>query len=118
MNIKHSYIILMVVFVFSGFLYAASKGSGNGVFQQLGSVVGMYASIEPNEYNELAQELKEYEQDLQKREAVIAQKEVLLRNEAEQKDEQNTAIIYTTAIGVLLLLLILYNYYLDWRRKR
>lgn len=98
-----------------GILSLYMSGVGSGMVRQLGAVVGMYAGVEPNEYNLLAQQLDERSKELDAREAHIAQQEILIR---EGDNSEKTSIVYATAIGLLLLVLVLFNFYLDWKRNR
>jgi len=84
--------------------------------RQFANTVGMFAAVPKNEKNSLAQGLQQKQQELTEREMLVEQKEQALayKNESNGK----TAVVYITAIGGLLLLLILMNFYLDWRRNR
>ena len=75
----------------------------------------MYASIEPNEYNRLAQEIKEKQEELERREAVVVEKEAV---SAEDKVVNDRVVAYVIAISSLLLILVILNFYLDWRRRK
>lgn len=98
-------------------LGVALSDPGQKIGQQLGSVVGMYASVEPNEYNTLAQQIKEKQEELDTREKKITEKE-LLSEQQEIPKRDSVAIIYITLIGLLLLVLVLLNFILDWRRRK
>ena len=99
------------------FLGIAFSNSGQKIGQQIGSVVGMYASIEPNEHNILIQQIKDKQEELEMREKDLAEKEILLVQQ-ETLERNRTTIIYISVIGILLLLLILLNFVLDWRRRK
>jgi cell shape-determining protein MreC len=87
-----------------------------GVVQQLGSVVGMYAAVESNEYNTLAQQLREQQEALDLREQQLNEQQAVIEKEIRQNNSSSTWLI--GSIGVLLLGLVLLNYYFDWRRAR
>ena len=109
-------IIVILGGVATGILYVTSEGLDRRVFKQLGNVVGMYASIEPNEYSMLAQEIKEKQAELDNREIAIAEKESVLADDRATNDR--TAVVYVTVISSLLLVLVMLNFYLDWKRRK
>ena len=78
--------------------------------------VGASASIRSNEYNQLAQELSEKEQELSAREESVVIREREVQTQFVERRDQ-TALIYTTLIGLLLLALILLNFLMDIKRK-
>jgi tetrahydromethanopterin S-methyltransferase subunit G len=113
---KKTYLITIGIgIIATGILSLYMSGVGGGMIRQLGAVVGMYAGVEPNQYNLLAQQLDERSRELDAREAELAQQEVLIK---ETVGQERTSIVYATAIGFLLLLLVLLNFYLDWKRNR
>jgi len=113
---KKTYIMIIAVGVIAaGILAVYFNSAAGGMFRQLGSVVGMYAGVEPNEYNLLAQQLDQRNKELDAREAELAQQEVLLK---ESVVSDRASIVYATAIGFLLLVLVVLNFYLDWKRGR
>lgn len=78
--------------------------------------VGMYAVVEETEMNKLAQEITEKEQELETREQELQKREAALETRFVASRDQ-TALIYTTLIGLLLLALILLNFLLDAKRE-
>lgn len=114
---KKTYIVTAGIGVVAGgVFYLSVDNLSGGVLRQLGTVVGMYASIEPNEYNLLAQQLEERVKELDKKEEELKTKEELVE-EQERADNMRT-VVYVTAIGSLLLALVLFNFYLDWKRRK
>lgn len=87
----------------------------SGIVKQLGSAVGMYAAVEENEYNTLAQQIQEKEQELTEREQEIVEREQVIEKRIEESESK--AVTYVTAIGLLLLVLVLLNFYYDWRHR-
>ena len=79
--------------------------------------VGASVGVEPNEFNTLAQQLTEKEEELDEREnqVVIREREVQTRS-VENRDY--TSLVYTTIVGLILLGLILLNFLLDIRRRK
>ena len=113
---KKTYLITIGIgVVAAGILSLYTSGVGGGMVRQLGSVVGIYAGVEPNEYNLLAQQLEEKRKELDARENQIAQQEELIK---ESVVSDKASIVYATAIGFLLLVLVILNFYLDWKRNR
>ena len=81
---------------------------------KLGAAVGMSISVPENPFNKLALQLKEKEERLDLREQVLFKKEQALQN----SPNQDTLIIFI-AIGIgILFILILANYYFDYRRRK
>lgn len=83
------------------------------------SAVGIGATIAPNEFNMLAQEIKQRSTDLSEREQLIAQREAELGKEysdAIARNNRNTLIILVV-VTVLLVVLISVNFYLDHKRS-
>ena len=79
----------------------------------LGSAtVGMSAAVDENPFNTLAQQLVEKERELQGRESVLDQREALLLV------REAPFAIYSFVLGLIVSLLVLVNFYFDWRRER
>jgi hypothetical protein len=76
---------------------------------QLGQAVGASATVVPNQYNSVAAQIVQKEQEIALREAELAAQE--------GSNEMNAGLIYTTIIGAVLLFLILLNFYLDHTRR-
>lgn len=79
----------------------------------LGSAsVGASATVDENPFNTLAQQLVNKERELQERENVIGQREVLL-------DARDAPIaFYSLALSLMLCFMVVANFYFDWRRER
>jgi hypothetical protein len=84
--------------------------------RQLGAAVGASAGVLPNEYNTLAQSLLKKEAEVTEREKAVAAQEAEILRPGATKD---TMLVFTVlSVGLLLLLLILLNFYLDWKRRK
>lgn len=83
---------------------------------QLGNVVGVGGKVEENKYNKLAQELEEYKQELDLREEALRNEEILITDTRETNTD--VAVVFMATIGGLLLILILLNFYMDWKRGK
>ncbi len=80
-----------------------------------GQGVGISASVKPNPYNTLALQLKHKEQRLNQREQELKQKEQEINN---QVFGQKIIIFSLVMAVILLFILVLTNFYLDYRRNR
>ena len=91
----------------------------DGSLHQIASVVGLSASVPKNEFNTLAQQLTEKEQELSERERSLKEQEALLLDELRKKQEEENkkTAIFVSLLGLLLLALILFNFYSDWKRR-
>ena len=81
--------------------------------------VGTTVAVPPNEFNQLAQQLQEKEIDLSEREEALKKQEATLELERLNvlNDKGNT-LYYLYVISSLLIVLIVVNYYLDYRRQK
>jgi len=80
--------------------------------------VGFTVSVPSNPFNTLAQQLGEKESDLIEKEKRLEQKETVLQEQAERESlDQKKTFLYLLLGGGLLLILIVLNFYFDYRRK-
>lgn len=100
------------------FLEANPSEIVGGLFAQVASSVGMSVNVSSNPYNTLAQQLREKEVQLQQKENDVAAKERTLKQRELFSNGWN-GIILILIFGFLILLLglILINFYLDRKRK-
>ncbi len=79
----------------------------------LGSAsVGMSAAVDENPFNTLAQQLVNKERELQARESTLDQREYVL------DAREAPMAFYSLILGLGVCLLVLFNFYFDWRRAR
>lgn len=83
--------------------------------REMGAAVGASASVPPNEYNTLAQALLKKEAEVNQKEAALAVREAEVLQQGNGKD--TTLVFLVLFVGILLLILILINFYLDWKRS-
>lgn len=83
--------------------------------RELGAAVGASAGVLPNEYNTLAQALLKKEAEVNQKETALSLREAAVLGQGSEKETK--LIFVVLSVGVLLLVLILLNFYLDWRRK-
>lgn len=80
------------------------------------AAVGASAGVLPNEYNTLAQSLFQKETEVNQRERALAEREAEVMREGSRKD--TLLISLALSVGFLLMVLILLNFYLDWKRRK
>lgn len=83
--------------------------------REIGAAVGASAGVLPNEYNTLAQSLLKKESEVNQKEAALAVREAVAMQQGGEKDTKLVFVVLS--VGISLLILILLNFYLDWRRK-
>jgi predicted PurR-regulated permease PerM len=120
MAIKKTHPIITSIFL-CAILFALLSVYGSLSFgprefaRQLGSAIGASAGVLPNEYNTLAQALLQKETEVKQKEDALAAREAEIMR---QGSEKNTTLVFAVlSVGILLLFLILFNFYLDWKRK-
>ncbi len=112
--------LFLIAVIIYGFLitWGANPAKLNyfiGSSPSLGQGVGISASVKPNPYNTLALQLKQKEEKLNQREQELKQKEQKLNN---QVFGQRIIIFSLMAAVALLFVLVLTNFYLDYKRNR
>lgn len=90
--------------------------SGALVFSQTLAAVGVKASVEPNVWNNLAAQIDAKQKELDAREAALSTKEQALEASG-SSSRLLSPEWYTTALALILLVLVLLNFYLDWRHR-
>ncbi len=103
-------LLLATLLTVSGYAYLLADSWKHELVQsmQTAQVVGVFASVAPNEANTRMAALDAREAELQARES-------LLFEEITRRDR--TMLVIVTAIGAVLLVLILLNFYLDQKRR-
>jgi len=105
--------VLVLTFCFSWIFYGASPPDiMKYLLAQVGSGVGMSVSVPENPFNTLAQQLKEKETELEKREESIMA--------TLEKRERDSRIIYNLILGLMTVLfsLLLLNFYFDYQNRK
>jgi hypothetical protein len=104
--------VISLLFLFG---YRISSLGTRGFVNQMGLAIGMTAEVPSNQYNTIAQALKERDTAITEKEKSLAEKEaMILRAQGESNARISLLII---GIGSVLLGLILLNFYLDTKRK-
>lgn len=103
------------------FAYAAYMGAPREAFTRssdfvASATVGASAAVEPNEYNTLAQQLGEKQNELSLRERELIARE----NELTKKNAGPATLmpLISFIISLVLAFLIALNFYMDWRRGK
>ncbi len=112
----HSVRVLLLVLIMLSFLNIADVNPVSLRYflgAKFSSAIGMKTSVPSNPINKLALELKTREADLDARE------QDLLKREVETYKNREQYLLYGIAGGIaVLFVLILFNFYLDIRRRR
>lgn len=108
-------VLLFSITFGNAFLHSVGEG-GTLVAEKLGAQVGVSVGVSPNEFSDLAEEITKKQEELQAREIAVTEKEKALA-----KREEISSFFslewYVTVMAFILLLLVLLNFYLDWRRS-
>jgi hypothetical protein len=111
----HRLRIFFLIYIIAGSLVIGNVNPidiGKFIGAKFGSAVGMSVSVPENPFNKLAVQLKEKEADLAQKEQDLNAREQALNN-------HNNPLMIVLVIGIgVLFVLILLNYYLDYRRRR
>lgn len=106
--------VMAFVLVFdSGLWISATAELSDFTQAHLANVVGITVGVAPNDYNQLTTRITELETELAAKERLIA---VNLRDGTDTSIDWSTYIL--SAILFILLVLIVLNYALDYRRSR
>lgn len=115
--LRVSLVVVAFVLVFdSGMLLPITKQlSNNTISFVASSAVGMFARVEPNELNQITAQLTQRELELDAREASLNEREIATR-EFGNGASPDYSVYVLTIVLFMLTVLVLFNYYLDWRR--
>ena len=109
-------VVLMVIFLFSVISIDSTfvKKFTYNLTSQLGNAVGIVVGVPENPYSKLAQELDVYESEVKDREVILLQRELEVVQKENKTEKSNNLLLIS--VGLLLSVLILVNFYLDWKR--
>lgn len=111
-------IALSLVFI-SGVVSQTTAYMSHNTGQYLANAVGMSLGVLPNELNQITAALTEKEQQLARRETAIVEREIslgLASGQTTQGTDRATYIL--SALLFILLVMIVFNYILDFSRQR
>lgn len=112
-------VVMATALVFeSGLLSTVTRDITYTAGQQIASVVGMSASVAPNELNVITAKLTEREQQLALREAALIERELAVGVTGSAAPNSNRTTFLMAAVLFILLLLIVFNYFLDYIRSK
>lgn len=119
--LRMSALLFAVILLFeSGFLFEGTKDLSDGTFRYMASVVGITASVQPTELNEITAELTKRKTELDEREEALREREI----DARAYDTSGIALnsdlstYIVSAILFIMLVLIVLNYVFDLIRER
>ena len=113
-TLRISVLVFTTVLVFdSGVVFEETRVFSTSTQQYLANVVGVKASVEPTQVNQLTARITELEGDLEEKERLIA---VSIKDNSTDEMDRSTLIL-SIIVGILLVLIIL-NYILDFVRMR
>ena len=118
--LRSSALVLMALLLFdSGILTPVTNSLSDQTQIYLANVVGIGASVTPTELNTLTAAITAQKTELDKREQVVAEREILLTQNSPSGFSANNISTYVLSVllFVILVLLVL-NYVLDFRRER
>ena len=108
--------IFLFAATFGGAFFTQATAGGVALLSSLGAQVGVSVGVEPTEWSQVAQEVEEKQKELEARELAIVEKEQELALDGALSSRYLE--YYITAMAFILLLLVLLNFYLDYRRGR
>lgn len=114
----HKLRVYFLLFIAVGFFYQIGLDPvdvGKFVGSNIGSAVGMNVSIPENPINKLALQLQEKEDALNAREQALSAREQELG--IDQGSNQNLLLMILGVGIVVLFILVIINYYLDYKRR-
>ena len=112
-----SVVTAFVLLFESGLIHQSTATISNDTHMYLANAVGVNASVNPTELNQFTAALTQKEQELEKREAALQEREVavtLLAN----SPASNRSVYVLAGILFIMLVLIVLNYALDYLRVR
>ncbi len=114
--LRSSLLVLILMLIFDGgFITPVSKHLSDNTISYLANSVGVFAQIEPNDLNVLTAELTRRQRELDEREAALRTIEARAFDTGSSPDYST----YILSLMIFILtVLIVGNYFLDWRRNR
>lgn len=112
--------VAIVLLFESGLVNPITKDISFGAYDYLTASVGVGASIEPTELNQMTAKLAMMEKDLNEREASLVAREIkvdLNKETGTSAQNSDTAVYILSVVLFILLVLIVLNYALDYMRR-
>jgi hypothetical protein len=116
--LRVSAVVFALLLVFeSGLVHESTATLSVGTHQYLANAIGMSASVEPTELNQLTAELTVQKRALEAREAALREREIAVNLANDSSSNQRTTYVLASILFILIVLILL-NYILDYRRDR
>lgn len=112
-------VVFALVLVFeSGLVSKSTIKLSQNAHMYVANAVGMSASVQPNELNQITAVLTQREKELDEREAALEEREIAINLSTNGDTDSDKAVFILSSILFILLVLILLNYTLDYLRAR
>jgi hypothetical protein len=116
-SLRVSLVVVAFVLLFDGgFVSPVTKVFSENTYMYLANAVGVFAGVQPNELNILTTQITERTQELDARERALKEREIAARDFGTTESDYSVYIL--SLILFILTILIITNYFLDWRRSR
>lgn len=117
--LRVSAVVFALLLVFeSGLISESTTRLSQNAHMYVASAVGMSASVEPNEINQITAVLTQREKELDEREAALEEREIAVNLSTGSETDSDKAVYILSSILFILLVLILLNYTLDYLRAK
>ena len=117
--LRISAVVFALILVFDSGLVAKSTAQLSNVTQTyLSAAIGMSASVQPTELNQMTAELTSRQRDLDAREASLREREISVGINGGRTASADYSTYILSSILFILLVLILLNYTLDYIRSK
>jgi len=110
--------LILIIFGFFGVIGINPINVSQFFGAKLGEAVGMSVSVPENPFNKLALQLEEKENSLNVREVELQKREQNLDSGGVPIDGQKNVIVLLMVGIIVLFILVLVNYYLDYQRRK
>lgn len=117
--LRISVVVFALLLVFdSGLVAQSTVQLSNGTQSYLSAAIGMSASVQPTELNQMTAELTSRQRDLDVREASLREREISVGINGGGSASADYSTYILSSILFILLVLILLNYTLDYIRSK
>ncbi len=114
-------VVTVTSFMHYNAFFLERSSSFDYMVQQAANVVGVTIGVGENQYNTIAQQLREKEEELESREVSLLELEQEVKEQISQNRRfERRAYLYISIVGSIVLSLLALNFYLDlkWRRRK
>ena len=117
MKKQTAWLLIILAGAFGAFLVAVSFGSPT-TFKKMLADVGITVGVAPNPYNTLAAQLDQQQTQLNQQAADLAAREAAFASSTAEAAPSSPVLWYLMVAIAVLAILVLLNFYFDWRRRR